>query len=195
MKKTLFTGCLCALIFSPGFTQDHQYVLAIKGQETGLLNVWENQQDDARIIKVETEVDANLLFFDMQVRFYLESNYRDGVLQKSRSTTYVNGKKKKDVRIRLQNGRYRIRKKGAVLFHNEPIHYSGALLYVEEPSRTQRVFSEMDGEYKRIEAAGPHEYQLTEPGSRRQNEYLYANGILKKAFIDHSLVDFEIRKK
>lgn len=195
MKKTLFTSFLLAYGLLCGYAQDQQYVLSVKGKETGLLKVWEEQARNSRTIKVETEVNADLLFLRIDVKYYLESTYKKGVLQKSKATTFVNGKKKKNVRIRLKKGRYRIAKEKEVTFHDHPIHYSGALLYVQEPMETHQVFSEMDGHYKPIQSNRPHHYQLTEPESGRRNEYYYAEGSLEKAVIDHSLMDFKVERK
>lgn len=195
MKKITATVLLILSGLLSGQAQDQQYVLSVKGKETGLLKVWEERAPDYRTIKVETEVTANLLFLNIDVKYYLESTYQEGVLQRSRATTYVNGKKKKNVKIRLRKGRYRIIQEKEVAFHDQPIHYSGALLYVEEPNKTDRVFSEMDGHYKSIRSKRPHQYLLTEPDGGRQNEYFYAEGILEKAVIDHSLLDFEVQRK
>lgn len=195
MKKILASILLLACGLSSIHAQDQQYVLSVKGKETGLLKVWEEKAPDRRTIKVETEVNANLLFLHIDVKYYLESTYEAGILQKSKATTYVNGKKKKNVKIRLRNGRYRIAQQKEISFHDRPIHYSGALLYVEEPQKTDQVFSEMDGRYKPIQSERPHHYLLTEPGSGRQNEYFYAEGILEKAVIDHSLLDFKVQRK
>lgn len=195
MNKILAIIGLILFLYATAEGQDYQYKLSVKGKETGLLNVWEEQDSKRKKIRVETEVDANLLFLNMEVKYSVESIYENGILQKSKARTFVNGKKKKAVNIRYRNGRYRINKDREVSYHDDPIHYSGAMLYIEEPRNTDQVFSEMDAVYKPIHVNGPHQYELDEPNGNRQNEYHYHNGILRKAVIDHSLMNFTVERK
>ena len=57
------------------------------------------------------------------------------------------------------------------------------------------VYSEIDNIKKPIKNVGFNEYNLTDPKSGHISDYYYSKGLLDKAVIRHTLMNFELTRR
>lgn len=130
----------------------------------------------------------------LEVRVSQEVRYENGVLVSSIATTRVNGDQHDKVVSRKVGNRYEVDNDGKVYGIGDEINFSVVKLMFKEPKDLGRVFSEIEGEFQRIEQKQPGEYVKTDSQGRR-NIYTFDRKAMKTAEVDSGLYRFKMRRR
>ena len=159
-------------------------------KEIGWINATKTISGNQILYEVETELEIKLVF-TQKVVYSSKALYVNNFLQKSVSKSFVNKKLQHHCVTLWKGNHYEIKRDHDIERLDRKVFYSGIMLYFKEPGDEHLVYSEMAGQ-DNFMAKGDGVYLLTDGKSKRKNSYWYKGGLLHKAFIDHSLVDFEI---
>lgn len=192
MKKILLITYFFA--FYIGMAQTLEYDIISKGHSIGYLTTTKTVKGNLIQIDVTSEVTARILI-KIDVKYKLQSTYKNGKLLFSSITTYVNGKIHSTCKTEKTEDHYTITKDGHITKLFNIIDYSNALLYFEAPKNKSIVFSESNGIEKKIEQKGANEYSITSPKNHHVNQYNYSNGVLENATIHNTFITFTLTKQ
>lgn len=188
-----FTGYFESLPPETSVIKKLTYVITQKGKPIGNIKATRLITGDDVQYEVETIMNVKVLL-TQRIKYQCSARYKDGVMQGSLSKSFVNDKLHQTCTVTQKDGKYHVAiDKETVIINNE-ITYSGAMLYFDEPKNITGIFSEMTGQLNGIKKAGETAFILTDAKSRKQNFYWYKGGILDHAYLNHTLVDIEIKR-
>ena len=187
---------LIFLIFLSGqvLCQSMTYTITANGHNIGDVSVKKSKTKDYMQIAVTSNVKVKL-FITVDISYKLNATYKNNELINSAVTVYVKGKVHSQITTTKNGQFYTIVKNGHTSQYLHKITYSSSLLFVKEPKGVTTLYSDFGGSQKPLAQIGPHLYQLTNPSSGHTENYQYANGVLQKATIEHSLLTFELTKR
>ena len=171
-----------------------KYNLEMLGAKIGEFSVTQKNENGNVEIEAVTDVKINLLF-SYCIKYVQKTVYEQGVLKSSNVRTYKNGKLNSDMSLTLKKDYYLLIVDGDTTVINDPITYSGSLIYFNEPKGIKNIYKERSAEMKQIDAVGNHVYVIKDEKDRELNKYYYENGILKYAEMRHTLGTFEILRE
>lgn len=193
MKKTLMI--ICFLFLYIGNSQTLDYDIISKGYSIGHLTTTKTVKDSIVQIDVVSEVSVRILV-KIDVKYKLQSTYKNNELFFSSITTYVNGKVHSTCKTEKTGNHYTITKDGQTTKFFNKIDFSNALLYYEMPKSIVTVFSESSGLEKKVKQTGAYTYDVINPKNDHISQYSYAtNGVLEKATVHNTLMTFILTKK
>lgn len=198
MKSLLLLFCFFIGLFeSPPpettVTKKINYIITQKGKTIGHVRATKQTINDEVEYDVETAMDVKILL-TQHIKYQSTVKYKDGVLQNSTSKAFVNGKLHQTCIVTRKDGQYKVISDKQTSIINDDITYSGVLLYFAEPKNTTTVFSEMTGQVNAVKKTGEANFVLTDAKSHKQNYYWYKNGMLDRAYLNHALVDIQIKR-
>lgn len=174
-----------------GWAQQQEYQLFSNEREIGRMLV--NGTED--LIEINSEVSIKILA-KAKVSYTLKSSYNSDGLIESSVITYLNDKEHSSTEIVTQGSGYTMTKNGKGERIDGKKTYTGAMLYVLEPKGITYVFSESDGLMRKVEKVAEHHYRLINPKKKSQiQEFIYRDGMLVEAVVQHPFKTFHIRKK
>ena len=194
MKSGIRLLILLVVLFSGPIVkgQSYHYRILAHDDEVGNMVVRKSIKDSITHYTVEAHSTVHILFSE-SLEYSLHSIFYGKLMNHSTATIFVNGNEHfKSIVERQENGFYKILKRGEELPFLQPIYYSGAKLYFEEPKGISIIFSEIDNVLKNITALGNHQYKIVNPVTGKASLFWYKDGILQKAQIDHTYVSFSI---
>ena len=196
MRRTIFILPLFLLL---GATSSHMPVDTIvfdindSRSKLGELTVSRQKLGDYTTVRVQSEIKITKIF-TLRISHVGVSEYKNGTLMKAENTTKVNGHEHSSTTLRWANDHYQLSVDGKERQITDPVHYSGSLMYFQEPLRTKTVFAEKAGTYEPIFQLGNGRYQVEkEDGSR--HTYTYREGRLERIEYPHSLTDIIVQRK
>lgn len=192
MKNALMIICFLFLFF--GNSQTLDYDIISKEHSIGHLTTTKTVKDSIVQIDVVSEVSVRILI-KIDVKYKLQSTYKNNELFFSSITTYVNGKVHSTCKTERTGNHYTITKDGQTTKFFNKIDFSNALLYYEAPKNQSTIFSEANGFEKQVKQNGVNTYDLVNPDNQRISMYNYTDGILKKATIHNEFMTFILIKK
>jgi hypothetical protein len=141
--------------------------------------------------KVEYKIDSKVTFrilFAFTVDYESTSEYKYGKLIKEYTHNQLNGSTQKKSTIWFDGKKYTLDLDGSRSTYQEPINYSVATIYYEEPKDGQKVFSPQFGEYLTFIKVADHQYELDSPDGL--NLYTYTNGICSEVKVSRDFAKF-----
>lgn len=142
---------------------------------------------DQVIYEIDSKVTFRLLFA-FTVDYESTSEYKFGKLIKEYTHNQLNGNTQKKSTIWFDGEKYTLDLDGSRVSINEPIEYSVATVYFEEPTDGKRVYSPQFGEYLTFEKIGDHLYELESPDGL--NTYEYTNGVCTEVQVNRDFAKF-----
>lgn len=124
-----------------------------------------------------------------KIKYTLYTTHKDGRLLQSHLQTKKNNKLDSDTWLIADANDYICVKDNDTVYINEPITYTGSLMYFNEPVDIEHVYKEKSGEKRFIKSIGDHMYALVNNKGDVTHEYTYTDGILTNAKIKHSIAD------
>jgi hypothetical protein len=183
---------ILTLINSPG-TEKLEYDVYYRQRDIGDFTAERTVYKD--IVEYRSESTTRLhLMGSVEVAVMQSAHYEKGVLIRSEAITRVNGHLHDEVLIRRIGTRYEITKNGKSYQLGDEIHYSMIKLIFEEPGELGRVFSEVEGEFHRLERQRPGEYVKTNTKGRK-NYYTFDKEHMKEARVDSGFYRFEMKRR
>ena len=192
MTKRNILIILVFLLFFTGINaQTYKFEILSKGKKIGTITGTIKTID--KVIKVDIVALAKIHFIiDEDIKYELNSVYKDGMLFFSSASIFLNNKPHFSSVIRKDGENYILTKNGKQTTLNEPIYYSGSLLYFIEPIDKQKIFSEIDDILKDITKDSTSFYKIVNPKNGYASYFIFENGILKSAKIHHTYMDVEV---
>lgn len=184
------------LLYFPlvGFSQTFNYTVSANNASIGNLTVTKVQSENSTEIEVVCDIKIKL-FISIDLKYRLNSTYKNNELVFSSVTVYVNGKIHSTSTAEKNGEYYTLTKDGHSSRYLHKITYSGALLYFIEPKGLTNIFSEFSNSNKSIKSIKNNEYQIVNPKNGHLSIYKYKNGILENTIIHHTLLTFSLTKK
>lgn len=141
--------------------------------------------------QVKYEIDSKVTFrilFSFTVDYESTSEYKNDKLIKEYTHNMLNGSTQKKSTVWFDGEKYTLDLDGSRITFQEPIKYSVAAIYYEEPKDGQRVYSPQFGDYLTFEKIGDHEYEMESPDGT--NVYTYTNGICSEVKVYRDFAKF-----
>lgn len=170
-----------------------KYSIHMLGVNIGEFAVTQVNDNGNVNIKATTEVKIYLLF-TYHIKYVQNTDYKQGVLQNSHVETYKNGELNSTMWLTFKDGSYLLVVDGDTTIINDPITYSGSLVYFNEPKEATRIFKERNAEMRQITPVGEHIYTIKDEKDRELNRYFYEGGILQNATMRHALGSVELKR-
>ncbi len=123
-----------------------------------------------------------------------EVHFKNGVLIWCEARTKVNGHLHDHVVLKKIGHQYQLEVDGDTKIIGDEIRYSTVRMMFEEPVAFGRVFSEVEGEFHRIEKTGDKAYVKTNSKGRK-NYYTFDQKGMKHADVDSGFYDFEMKRR
>ena len=193
MKKYLillsfFIGCI-----AQAQTTTYYYDLKVSSISVGNLTVSKEIKGNQKKFTADSESVIHL-FGSTTVKTHQEVVYKNNVLISSINQIWKNGVLNDETQVIKVGNDYAITKNGTTNTLSQPIDFSSIRLYFSLPTNVSKVFSEIEGIYKNIIAKDANTYQLSDNGNH-VNSYIYENGVLTEAVINHTLFNILIQIK
>jgi hypothetical protein len=183
----------------PAITKLH-YILKQEGRKVGDIYATRSGEETQQTYDVETKMQVKILV-KQDISYSSKAVFSGGILQNSIARSYINQKLHHSVTTTWKGSLYEIlvtkkekEKEKDTDVLKRKVSYSGTMLYFKEPVAVGRIYSEMSGQDNLLQKTGEHEYTLTDVKTNKKNKYWYRNGVLDHAFINHTLIDLELRK-
>jgi hypothetical protein len=174
--------------------QSREYIVSYKGQNVGMMNLYQNQSGSDNYIKIISSVEMRVLF-SIKVLTEEESVFKNGRMVYSKLSRNVNGKQKTSKHTRASGDVYHTSSGGENNnIQNINIDYNMHLLYLHEPVNITRVYSDNFQQFLFIQKSGDHRYKITLPDGN-YNYYYFRNGICNKVEVHQSLYSVIIKLK
>ncbi len=170
-----------------------KYKIYMLGANVGEFTVVQTNNNGNIYIEAITDVKVNLLF-SYRIKYVQNTVYNQGILQSSHVETYKNGKLNSNMWLRKEKDSYLLINDGDTTIINDPITYSGSLLYFNEPTGINRIYNERGIEMRQINAVSKHVYIIKDEKDREINRYHYEDGILQYAKMKHVLGSIELKR-
>ncbi len=169
-----------------------KYNMYVLGANIGSFSVVQTEENGDVEVKAVTDVKVNLLL-SYRIKYVQHTVYNQGVLQHSRIETYKNGKLNSDMWIKRKEGAYLLIAGMDTSVINDPITYSGSLVYFNEPVGVKKIFKERTAEVSQLNVVGKHTYCTKDEKGREINRYYYKDGVLLNAKMKHALGIIEFK--
>lgn len=181
------------LATAQAFERSAKYQISVWGINIGEFTVDQKMVDND--ITVEAIADVNVrMIFTYQVKYTQQSFYKHGILRSSHVETWKNGKINSNTRLERQAENYLLTIDGDASLINEPITYSGSLLYFMEPALVDCIYNERNGEKNRIKSLDDHTYAIVDKNGNKTNTYEYQEGVLIRAELIHTLATIHLKR-
>ena len=160
----------------------------IKGsKKLGDMTVKRSSLEYKTYYEIESTVTFRILFA-FTVDYESTSEYNHGKLIKEYTHNQLNGSTQKKTTIWFDGSKYTLDTDGIHTYLKEPIAYSVAAVYYQEPKDGQKVYSPQFGEYLQFEKIGNGVYELESPDGL--NVYTYTNGICTEVVVNRDFAKF-----
>ena len=170
-----------------------KYILELLGANIGEFSVTQTSDNGKTTIEAVTDVNIKLLF-SHRVKYIQKTVYEKGALKSSNVKTYKNEKLNSEITILQENDVYMLVVDGDSTLINDSITYSGSLLYFNEPKGIKQLYKERTAEMRQITPLSEHTYVVNDENKRELNRYIYKNGVLEYAKMQHSPGTLELKR-
>jgi len=186
--KPWIVSLFCFLLPTGLWAQQLQYNIVWKGDSIGYLNV-ERFSTDSTILHVFESNSQFRILFLFTTGYSSEVVFKNGLLAKSRTLTYMNDGLRGSADVNWINNQYEIIIDGIPQTLSTPVTNTVGMLYFTEPRQLSRVFSERHGQYLPISDIGDGKYELKKPDNNT-NIYTYVNGMCTEVEIHNTWATF-----
>ena len=164
------------------------------GMNVGTITVNQQKNGDRLVVEAISEVEVRIIF-KIKVKYIQTSIYEKGELIESSLKIYKKEEVDSNTRLTKNGNGYILDKDGEISHVNDKIHYSGSLLYFNEPINVKELYFEINGEKTTVEPIETNKYLITDPHNGKKNEYTYENGVLKRAVVKHNLANVYLERR
>ena len=187
--KHLLTILFALIVSCAAVGQTVHYEVVKGSKKLGDMTVKRTQGENTVYYEIASEVIFKLLF-SFSIDYESTSEYKYGQLIKEYTHNKLNGRSQKKSTIWFDGEKYTLDLNGSRSTYTEPISYSVASVYFEEPKDGQKVFSPQFGDYLTFKKTDEHVYEMESPDGI--NIYSYTNGICSevKVFRDFAKFSF-----
>lgn len=177
--------------FYSSYAQTNIYDIVFKKDTIGILKVSKNIKDNKILYSYHLDAQVKLLV-NIHLKYDLKATYNEEQLLYANVNNTVNDKQHHFSNIQWKDTYYFVNSKNRK-YHNieGKIAYSGVKLFFEEPNTIKKVFSEHSTQYGAVSRIGENYYELTLHNGKK-NQYLYKKGVLVKANINNSFIQFQL---
>lgn len=166
--------------------EKHYYEVRSGDKTVGEVLAEKKTVGDVTRYEVRSNVTISMVF-KVHVAYKVIATYRDGVMEASTATVYVNGSAKDQVDALRSGDHYQVVIDGDITLFYGDITASSATLYFDKPEVGAAMFSETSGVLKVFTAMRDGRLMLRDPDSdSNHNTYLYEN--------DHLLSEVAIER-
>jgi len=176
-----------------GWAQSAKYKIRSSGIYLGDMSVHKTESNGIININITSDVIVKL-FLTIDLQYRLNCIYKNKELTYGSVTTYVNGAKHSSIITQKNGSDYTINQNDHSSKYMKIINYSGGLLYFDEPTGQNYLYSEFNGYDKQIKTLGRSKYLVTDTNSGHKSTYQYKNGVLTLATVEHTLMTFTMTK-
>lgn len=179
MKRPLFLFIpllLCLLSFGPAATvETFNYDVSLDGRPIGTYLVSRTHIDGVSTFRVENNSVSGLIR-KAEHKFVMLSFFNDNKLISSDLKTWVNEKLESSSEL-CWDGRQYVKKDGEQLVEigQQPITYSSACVFFEEPLNRPTLFYEQYGKELELKKIAEHKYEVQLPNGSKEL-YTYQDG-------------------
>lgn len=188
---------LISFLFQTSLAQTStlHYDIVKKQSVVGSFQTTKTVSNDEVRYQIHFKASASFLIFNYRVNATQESVFKNGEMQLGSLTRTVNGKRKAQHHIALQENSYKIIKDGKPTLNlHSAINYSVSALYFSEPLGRSLIFSENHLQFIPITQLSAHRYSITLPDGNT-NTYTYEDGICILAEIETDMANIGLRLK
>lgn len=186
MKSSLIT--LFFLIVSQTAIAQTLHYEVIKGsKKLGDMDVKRVKTENGVNYQIDSEVTFRILF-SFSVNYESTSEYKHGKLINEYTHNKLNGNTQKKSTIWFDGEKYTLDLNGSRTTIENPISYSVAAIYYEEPKDGQKVFSPQFGHFLSFKKVDDHVYEMESPDGT--NVYTYTNGICSEVKVYRDFAKF-----
>ena len=168
-------------------------------------NIYYKSNDIGDYSVVRTEVDGLVKYSShsvtsihimgtVSVTVTQDVHFKDGLLVWSEAITKVNGHQHDHVTVKRMGHQYHVTSGTKTHYINDEIRYSIVKMMFEEPRHYGRVFSEIEGEFHRIEKKDTHSYTKTN-SKGKQNHYVFDNQSMQHADLASGFYRFKMKRR
>lgn len=173
--------------------QNLRYILLHDGKQIGQVKARKVTQGNEVTYETETSMTIRVVL-NQDIDYSTFATFQNGIMISSRSKSFFNNKLHHTCTTQWKGRYYEIVRDNNKSTLGRQVNYCGAMLYFKEPIGGSLAFSELAGLDNKINKIGDHIYTLTDSKSKKKNKYWYRGGILEKAYINHTLLDVEVRR-
>ena len=184
---------LILTLLSPPRTDKLEYDIYYRGKDIGDYVVERTLTGNVAEYKSHSITNVHIMG-KIAVSVTQNVRYEGGVLTRSEAITSVNGHQHDHVKLRKLGHSYEITSGDEVYNIGDEIRYSMVMLMFEEPRDLGRVFSEVEGEFHRIERKSSQHYIKTNSKGRK-NYYTFDQRCMKQAEVDSGFYRFEMKRR
>ncbi|MDR6782983.1 hypothetical protein ABIE26_000529 [Pedobacter africanus] len=139
-----------------------------------------------------TSLTKTRFVFNIEVNIEERAHFQNGQLISSSVQRRVNGKEKANKQTRLVNNSYQLHSNQNISRLNQPIRYNLMMLYANEPSELEQVYSDNYQQFLDIKRTGAHTYRIQLPDGN-YNDYHFANGLCHEIIIHNTLYTIKMQ--
>ena len=183
---TIFISCSVAWAAS-GQVLNYEVVKGSK--KLGDMTVKRTALENQTYYEINSKVTFRILF-SFVVDYESTSEYKYGQLVKEYTHNQLSGNTQKKSTIWWDGQTYTLDLDGSRIHVKEPINYSVAAVYYEEPDHQKKVYSPQFGEFLTFKKIKDHVYELESPDGR--NEYYYTNGVCTEVKVFRDFAKFSV---
>lgn len=180
-------------ISTKGFSNTLTYKISTKSSSIGKLTVVRTTTNGLDVIKINSQVSIGL-FGQVDISYQLVSKYKNEELVYSSVYTYVDDKLHSKIITKKLTNQYKVVSDDDVYYRNSPISYTSSLMYFKEPKNITSVFSEFDGELKSVQKMDIHTYKVLSNKGGNGSVYIFKDGLVQRATIEHTLMNFYVSR-
>lgn len=192
MKTTLLL--IIIFISLVGNSQTLKYEIRANNHHIGHLTATKTESENVFKVEVHSEVITHL-FLKVDVSYNLVSTYKNNELVSGSVVVFVNGKEHSNNTVKKTGDYYTLNNDEETSKYFDEIFYTSALYYFKEPENISALFSEFTNTIRSVKKISENEFKITDDENGHSSLYSYKDGILQKAVITHTLMNFELTKQ
>ena len=174
---------LMSLFAFPQFTK-LEYSIKRKGSEIGTMSFSQYYSGNKTMFKMESEIKTRFIFL-ITAKVLEEAVYENGIMIWSTVYQKLNSNERVNKKTKLMGRNYVVTKgQQSETISSYPIQFNMVCLYISEPLRISKVYSDNFQQFLDIQTLGDHHYKITFPDGN-YNEYYYTNGLCSKVEENH----------
>jgi hypothetical protein len=185
----ILLSLLAFFILGQAHAQTLNYDIKHSGKKIGHMEVEKTAHDNTETYHITSHVDVKLVFH-MKISYKLQTVFKDNELYYSSITTYENGDLHSTIKTKKNGDHYDIIKDGHETKYMKTINQTGATVYHSMPTNRPMMYSEFEGEDKKLEKVNDHTVKYINLNDGHVNMYTYKNGVMQHAEIENSVMNF-----
>ena len=193
MKATLLIISFLYLCTSNA-TEEKQtliYDLKVSGKSIGKVNTTKVIDHNQTTYTSNTDATVKMLI-SIDIKTRMRAVFEDGKLIESDYKLFRNNTLKETASINYKDGKYILSHNGKRNEIKSLITKSTIMLPYYMPKNNEKIFEEIEGNFKIMKLINEDNYNFIQPHSNQKDDYRYKNGIMQYCLVRNTLVNFEM---